>query len=749
MNKKRVGIVAAFLLAVFGVVPANAAEENTQEYGSLAVGGVDIVSDGEVTGEAPENVSYDSANNILTLTNCVLDVAKEPWYWAGIDASGMGDDFTIHLEGENVIKGTTSDEDYVYSIVSSSNLTIEGPGTLNLVDTATMGINYSGDLRIEGCTINITGNPDHLYYFYGMSGSTDFETDTYIIDSQINISNSMESGSEYANTGIDVQDGNLAIDNSEISIELTNGNIFGLVAGQTEEYGGRLSIENSLIKCITNTDMNDAGNRYNHNMYFYELANYENLYYYIPEGDSFVRKDFDEVFEFERYYSGRYDSDTSTIISSTPISEYCNHEWNDGEVTKEASCAENGEMTYTCTVCGETKTDVITKLGHEWNSWTVITDATCTEEGTRVRTCSRCNERETEIIPELGHELVTETITEPSCTEEGLQRNICSRCGVVIGEEIIPATGHDYEWTINKEATFHEDGLKTGVCNICGYTTTETIPQLSLTHEHDFSGKEEIVKPATCTEEGSKNIYCVEPDCGEYVSEVIPMTDHTPGKWETVKEASCSENGMEECKCTVCGTVIETRSLDKLEHKYGEWGETTPATCTEPGIETAECAVCGEKAVREISPLGHEFEEWNVIKDASCIEDGEETSICIRCGELGTREIKATGHSYGVWMTTKEATVTEEGERQAVCTECGDVKKEIIPKLTNSQTILEGTESDKSVKPAVPEKETVAINNPKTGDKIPMLLYLFTATLSVAIVLVAGKKKYFDKGRTK
>ncbi len=44
---------------------------------------------------------------------------------------------------------------------------------------------------------------------------------------------------------------------------------------------------------------------------------------------------------------------------------YCDengHTWDSGKVTKEATSQETGEMTYTCTVCGETKTETIEKI---------------------------------------------------------------------------------------------------------------------------------------------------------------------------------------------------------------------------------------------------------------------------------------------------------------------------------------------------------------------------------------------------
>ena len=45
--------------------------------------------------------------------------------------------------------------------------------------------------------------------------------------------------------------------------------------------------------------------------------------------------------------------------------ETADHTWNDGEVTVPAKALEDGEMTYTCTVCNATKTEAIPKTGPE------------------------------------------------------------------------------------------------------------------------------------------------------------------------------------------------------------------------------------------------------------------------------------------------------------------------------------------------------------------------------------------------
>ncbi len=52
-------------------------------------------------------------------------------------------------------------------------------------------------------------------------------------------------------------------------------------------------------------------------------------------------------------------TDCGEIISAGTAIAAAGHSWDSGTVTKEATTTEEGEMTYTCTVCGETKTETI------------------------------------------------------------------------------------------------------------------------------------------------------------------------------------------------------------------------------------------------------------------------------------------------------------------------------------------------------------------------------------------------------
>ena len=63
--------------------------------------------------------------------------------------------------------------------------------------------------------------------------------------------------------------------------------------------------------------------------------------------------------------------------------ECLTHTWNSGSVTTSATCTSSGVKTYTCTLCGATKTETIASLGHNWGSWTRISDTQ------HQRVCSR------------------------------------------------------------------------------------------------------------------------------------------------------------------------------------------------------------------------------------------------------------------------------------------------------------------------------------------------------------------------
>ena len=119
-----------------------------------------------------------------------------------------------------------------------------------------------------------------------------------------------------------------------------------------------------------------------------------------------------------------------------------------------ATCQEAGSTgTTICRGCGEViqEATVIPMLSHVWDEGIVTVEPTCVQEGVRTYTCTLCKETYTDSVPvDLDNHPGETEITgaaEATCTEAGSTgEEVCVFCGQVIREaEVIPALGHDWQ----------------------------------------------------------------------------------------------------------------------------------------------------------------------------------------------------------------------------------------------------------------------------------------------------------------
>ncbi len=299
------------------------------------------------------------------------------------------------------------------------------------------------------------------------------------------------------------------------------------------------------------------------------------------------------------------------------------HDWK-GEVTKVSGCTEPGEMTYTCTGCGATKTEAIQPSDHVWDSGTVTKAATCGATGEKTFACASCGTTKVETIPLSDKH----TYGDWTKVDDATHTHTCSVCQ--------KADTADHTWNegeVTSKPTCTETGEKTFTCTGCGAAKVETVEK-SDTHSYDDGCDAEcnLCGHERTPEHKYLDIWSMD-ETGHWHPCKICWTrtdedEHTPGPEATE---------WDDQVCTVCGYVIQ----EALGHTH-RYEDTL--TSDETG-HWYPCAGCDEKK----DFLEHSFEH-------NC------DTTCDVCGYV--REIR---HDYSNRLSA-DAT----GHWNA-CTVCGEI----------------------------------------------------------------------------
>ena len=194
------------------------------------------------------------------------------------------------------------------------------------------------------------------------------------------------------------------------------------------------------------------------------------------------------------------------------------------ENTVPATCGEAGRVDTICSNCGEVvSTKEIPATGaHTWDNGTVTTEPTETTPGVRTFTCAVCGATRTETIPATGaHNYQFTKNVAPTCTADGYDLYTCSGCGATEKRNPKPALGHKWDnGTVTTEPTETTPGVRTYTCTVCGQTRTETIPATGA-HTHVWDNGTVTIAP-TETTPGVRTYTCTV--CGQTKNEIIPAT---------------------------------------------------------------------------------------------------------------------------------------------------------------------------------------------------------------------------------
>ena len=469
------------------------------------------------------------------------------------------------------------------------------------------------------------------------------------------------------------------------------------------------------------------------------------------------------------YYAGSEAQWKAISISSTENDDlltanihynYVSHTHSYKAVVTAPTCTEKGYTTHTC-ACGDSYVDTYTDaLGHAWNNGKVTKEPTETETGVKTFTCTRCGETKTEVIPATG------VVASGTCGAEGDGSNLT---WTLDSEGVLTISGsggmHDYdgpssppwyrsrsmvksaviadgvtsigEWaffgcgsltsvtipnsvtSIGRYAFYYCTSLTSVTIpdsvtsigwlafNGCTSLTSVTIPDgVTIINDAVFNGCTSLTSvtiPDSVTSIGGSAFYnCTSLTDVYYAgSEAqwkaisISSTEnddlltanihynyvsHTHSYKDVVTAPTCTEKGHTTHTCS-CGDSYVDTYTDPLGHDLKD-DAAVAATCTTAGTTAGKhCTRCDYKEGMEtIAALGHDLKDDAAVA-ATCTTAGTTAGKhCTRCDyKEGMETIAALGHAWDEGMVTKEATETTQGSMTYTCTRCQATKRDILP----------------------------------------------------------------------
>ena len=205
--------------------------------------------------------------------------------------------------------------------------------------------------------------------------------------------------------------------------------------------------------------------------------------------------------KYEGYTGDTYCKDCETLLSLGKVTKKFDHAWDSGTVTKEATCKEEGSVTYTCENCGETETVSTKKTKHDYRE-EQRKNATCTENGYSISVCQTCNDKKKEESPATGHVKRTLNKKNSTCKAEGYTGDTyCRTCNTLLEEgKVLPKLEHQWnDGTVTKRATYQTAGELIYRCRKCAAKRIISIEKLAYPKvgtSYTISGNEyKVSKP--------------------------------------------------------------------------------------------------------------------------------------------------------------------------------------------------------------------------------------------------------------
>lgn len=336
-------------------------------------------------------------------------------------------------------------------------------------------------------------------------------------------------------------------------------------------------------------------------------------------------------------------------------------------IDAKATCLQNGEGIYHCTVCEEA-VRVITTRDHNYSG---------------------------DYKPVEGHEA--------TCTTAGLKAHTCTMCGatdpVEANWEPDAAFGHTYVADMDTALSITVTNYETGAATIAFPLICETCNDKINAPVSDLTVSTTVVTEATCAVDGSYSYTVTYKPTNESRTLTVNVAKSevphfTFGAWVTV-------DGQQYLNLSDPITLAQLEAYQE-QYDFFAWNETDVANCAtadgDTGTATYFCPICNSVDPHTVTVNTiryHQFGEDRVIVAPDCMTNGSITGHCEYCDEDITNvTLPALGHHYEYELILSEGTGADGADVLTLyrvgCTECdAEIYEEVIS-FTYGQEVAEG-----------------------------------------------------------